>query len=28
VFLLAAPAFELIDAFQQSGILPVLFRMP
>lgn len=28
VFLLAAPAFELIDALQQSGILPVLFRMP
>ncbi len=28
VFLVAMPAFELIDAAQQSGALPVLFRMP
>ncbi|MER8426962.1 isoprenylcysteine carboxylmethyltransferase family protein [Mesorhizobium sp. M1403] len=28
VFLLALPAFELIDGAQQSGILPVLFRFP
>jgi protein-S-isoprenylcysteine O-methyltransferase Ste14 len=28
VFLVALPAFELIDGAQQSGILPVLFRLP
>lgn len=28
VFLVALPAFELIDGAQQSGILPVLFRFP
>lgn len=28
VFLIALPAFELIDGAQQSGILPVLFRFP
>ncbi|RRH93734.1 isoprenylcysteine carboxylmethyltransferase family protein [Mesorhizobium tamadayense] len=28
VFLVALPAFELIDGAQQSGVLPVLFRMP
>lgn len=28
VFLLALPAFELIDAAQQSGTLPVLFHLP
>ncbi|TIW17033.1 MAG: isoprenylcysteine carboxylmethyltransferase family protein [Mesorhizobium sp.] len=28
VFLVALPAFELIDGAQQSGVLPVLFRLP
>ena len=28
VFLVALPAFELIDGAQQSGVLPVLFRFP
>ncbi|OHV86372.1 methyltransferase family protein [Mesorhizobium sp. ORS 3428] len=28
VFLVALPAFELIDGAQQSGMLPVLFRLP
>ncbi|RWM10324.1 isoprenylcysteine carboxylmethyltransferase family protein [Mesorhizobium sp.] len=28
VFLVALPAFELIDSAQQSGMLPVLFRLP
>lgn len=28
VFLIALPAFELIDGAQESGILPVLFRFP
>ncbi|MER9593452.1 isoprenylcysteine carboxylmethyltransferase family protein [Mesorhizobium sp. M0244] len=28
VFLVALPAFELIDGAQQAGILPVLFRFP
>lgn len=28
VFFVAMPVFELIDAAQQSGALPVLFRMP
>ncbi|MEX0407682.1 isoprenylcysteine carboxylmethyltransferase family protein [Aquibium sp. LZ166] len=28
VFLVAMPAFELIDAGQMSGVLPVLFRLP
>lgn len=28
VFLVAMPAFELIDAGQMSGALPVLFRLP
>lgn len=28
VFLLALPAFELIDGAQQSGMLPVWFRLP
>lgn len=28
VFLVAMPAFELIDAAQMSGALPVLFRLP
>lgn len=28
VFLVAMPVFELIDAAQENGILPVLFRLP
>ncbi|MDX8534572.1 isoprenylcysteine carboxylmethyltransferase family protein [Mesorhizobium sp. VK25A] len=28
VFLVALPAFELIDGLQQSGMLPVWFRLP
>ncbi|WP_421915003.1 methyltransferase family protein [Mesorhizobium sp.] len=28
VFLVALPAFELVDTAQQAGILPVLFRFP
>ena len=28
VFLVALPVFETIDGAQQSGILPVLFRLP
>ncbi|UDL86887.1 isoprenylcysteine carboxylmethyltransferase family protein [Mesorhizobium sp. PAMC28654] len=28
VFLVALPAFELVDGAQQAGILPVLFRFP
>ena len=28
VFLVAMPLFEIIDAAQLSGALPVLFRMP
>lgn len=28
VFLVAMPVFELIDSAQQSGVLPVLFRLP
>ena len=28
VFLVAMPVFELIDAGQMSGVLPVLFRLP
>jgi len=28
VFLAAMPFFESIDAMQQSGVLPVLFRLP
>ncbi len=28
VFLVAMPAFELIDTMQMSGALPVLFRLP
>lgn len=28
VFLVALPAFELVDSAQQAGILPVLFRFP
>jgi protein-S-isoprenylcysteine O-methyltransferase Ste14 len=28
VFLVALPVFEVIDGAQQSGILPVLFRLP
>ena len=28
VFLVALPAFELIDGMQQSGVLPVWFRLP
>ena len=28
VFLVALPAFELVDTAQQAGVLPVLFRFP
>jgi hypothetical protein len=28
VFLAAMPLFEMIDAAQTSGVLPVLFRVP